>query len=271
MLFFCENACDRARLLAVRSKHAGQWLTVDLTRHNTLSPDAFGVAVRVRLGLELANATPTRCGLCLKQVNAKTNPDHYLSCGKASKQYTRRHNTVLTCMERCLKRFDAVKNSIRIDPPNGGVTKKQTRIDLEVATLNGVYIFDVNVPHPCSKSYVKHTAADGNWLIHKMESRKHHKHVGMAVKNGFIFHPVVCETFGATGDRTEHFFTLIARLARQQNPHDIDAAKHAVKIARQEMAVAIQNGVAHHVEHMFHQSLPRHNAASRQPREFRSF
>jgi hypothetical protein len=129
-------------------------------------------------------------------------------------------------------------------------------------------MFDVNVPHPCSQHYLKRTFRDPKYLIAKNEKQKRKKHARYALKNGAMFFPLICETFGATGPGVEQFYTLIARLAREQDPHSIEAPKLAVKAARQEVAVAIQYGVAKHVEHMYALSLPLRRAISRTPQPF---
>jgi hypothetical protein len=196
---FPRNSSDRARLTSVTNPYSGSWLTTaPLDPLFTLHDIHFALATRLRLGLPLFdNITRCVCGATLDH-----SPLHFMACRNLSR--IPRHDRLVQVITR-VARLCGV--TTQIEPRIDGEDKSRGDGHLFFHAQSG--IFDTLVIDPCANSYRK-AAQHPLGAASIGEKRKSDSYDARCRQQGFLFYPVVIETFGGLGVRCRDLVSKIA-------------------------------------------------------------
>jgi Reverse transcriptase (RNA-dependent DNA polymerase) len=183
------NAIDQARLIAVRSQHAGAWLSaLPITSCGlSINNEAIRVAIGLRLGLDLCRPHTCNCGGLVGREG-----HHGLVCKKAYGR-TLRHFTINDILWRALSRADvpSTKEPVGLFRTDGKRPDGATLIPWS----GGRYLtWDATVVHTCASSYISHPNAQQEPAAIQAAQRKELKYSGLPLTHMFV--PVALETLG---------------------------------------------------------------------------
>jgi len=180
---------DKARLLAVSSPHAGDWLHAPrITAVGLrLSDEAVRVAVAHRLGCK-ACVLPTR--VCGKPVDARGL--HGLSCRRSAPRQ-QRLSQLNDIIWRALKRaqIPAVEEPVSLVRDH---SKRPDATTLLPWTRSKLKAWDVTVPDTYAESHISSTVVKANAAAHRAAQNKTDKYASLVSTQ--IFCPFAIETAG---------------------------------------------------------------------------
>ena len=189
---FPRNSLHRARLLSITNPFSGSWLTTaPLNPLFTLHDVNFSIATRLRLGLPLFdNITRCVCGASLLE-----SPLHFMSCRHLNAARIIRHDRLVQVFTRIARQCGVVT---QIEPRIDGQDKSRGDGHLFFHTQSA--IFDTQVIDPGSKSYLK-AAQRPLGAAAVGEARKIGSYATRCQEQGFLFFPVILESYGGLGVR----------------------------------------------------------------------
>ena len=228
------DAADSARMRAVRSQGAGDWLhAIPLTNLGLRLDDAaISVAVGLRLGCPLVHAHTCVCGAAVT-----IRGHHGLSCAKSAGRQPR-HAAANDVIARSL--HSAGVMALREPTGLGGGGEAGLNLRPDGVTVlpwsrGRPMVWDFTCPDTLAPSHISITRATGGAAAAVAERNKVTKYTPLALQYEVI--PVAVETLGAYGPSAWAFIgTLGARLVRATG--DLRAAAHL----RQRLSVAVQRG-----------------------------
>ena len=204
---------EKARLLACRTKHSGDWLTVfPSTYHFCLLDSHFTLAVRLRLGLPPQDDLPLYCKC---KFLLASDPNHFLSCKLFRRTtVTTRHDT----MVQLLCNFTRSAGCAVFIEPKGldGVGGK--RPDALIHFPSRCVHLDGSITHPAATTYAPMASKTPLVAAKNREGMKHSKYDLIAANEKSSFVPFVMETFGGFGGEALNFLKQISRCHSDQNP-----------------------------------------------------
>ena len=195
---------NRARLGAVSSPHAGDWLsTVPIASCGLgLSNEAIRVAIGLRLGLNLCASHQCQCG----QI-ADPGGHHGLVC-KQSGGRASRHFAMNDAIWRALQKADIPSSK---EPP-GLLRTDGKRPDgaTLVPWAGGKYItWDVTSIHTCATSYIQMTSTTPGSAAELAASRKITKYADLPATHNFV--PIALESLGPINRSGREFISELGR------------------------------------------------------------
>ena len=184
-----NNPIDQARMTAVRTQHAGDWLTaLPITSCGlSINNEAIRVAVGLRLGLDICRPHRCHCGGLVGREG-----HHGLVCRKAFGRMLR-HFTINDIIWRALERADipSTKEPVGLFRTDGKRPDGATLIPWS----SGKYLtWDATVVHTCASSYINHSSATLASAAQQAAQRKEQKYAGLPSTHTFV--PVALETLG---------------------------------------------------------------------------
>ena len=225
---------EKARLLAVSSPHASDWLhsipIPSLGLH--LNPMSLKIAISLRLGSPLCHPYQCICG-----VMVQPNGRHGLACKKQLGRRSR-HDECNKLIKRAL---DQAKIPSMLEPP--GLTRSSTdkkRPDgLTLTTWqNGKsLIWDFTCADTLCDSYVRKSSKEPCSAAESRENKKVEKYKELAENYHFI--PVGAETYGSLGPQGSKFLKDIGRKIKE-----VTGEKLSTFFLMQSISMAIQRGNA---------------------------
>ena len=205
----------RARLLAVSSPHAGDWLKALPVSSLGLRLDDEGVRISVgwRLGATICTPFPCSCGA---QVDARGA--HVLSCKHGAGRQVR-HSLVNDVIVRSFRRAGIPCSK----EPSGLVPGSALRPD--GATIipwsqGRCLAWDVTCPDTLAASYVAGSAGAAGYASEQATARKVQKYQSLASSHTFV--PIAVETMGSLSrDSLSLLHALGGRLiSAQEDPRE---------------------------------------------------
>ena len=199
-----STAEDRARLIAIQSPHASDWLfALPISSCGLrLDDEAVRIAVGLRLGLHLCQVHQCPCG---STVDARGL--HGLSCRRSSGR-TARHQQLNDLVYRALRRADvpAVKEPTGLTRTDG---KRPDGLTLIPWQGGRSLTWDVTVVDTFAASYlaVNSTAAGGAFAA--AVARKSAKYASLA--SSYSFMPIAVETLGTINSEAVDFLAELGR------------------------------------------------------------
>ena len=232
LLTAANSEKDRARLLAVASEHASDWLQASPipSLGLKLSDSQLRVACSVRLGSPLCISHICQCG-------TRVEPDgtHGLSCKRSSGRHSR-HGEVNELIKRALGSADVA--AIR-EPP--GISRNDGKRPDGVTCFpyrNGrPLVWDFTCSCTLAPSHVQISASSPGKVAERREELKLEKYSDLTHDYEVI--PICVETMGTFGPSAQKFFADVGRriIARS-------GEKRAASFLRQSIGLAIQRGNA---------------------------
>jgi hypothetical protein len=221
-----NNPVHQARLLAVSSPHAGDWLTAlpIPSCGLILDNEAVRVAVGLRLGLDLCHPHPCKCG-----SNVGSDGHHGFVCRLAFGRAIR-HHEINDIIWRALQKADTPSTK----EPAGLFRSDGKRPD--GATLipwsKGKYMcWDATVVHTCAASYLSNSSLSP--ASEHAANNKIAKYSGLPSTHVFI--PIAFETLGPINSSAIEFLNEVGR--RLTN---ISGEKREPSFLFQRLSVCIQ-------------------------------
>ena len=225
---------ETARLKAVSSPHAGDWLlALPISACGLrLDNEDVRVAVGLRLGAAICAPHACPCG-----ANVDTKGRHGLSCTQGFGRIAR-HNTLNDLIHRSLSKagFPSIK-----EPP--GLLRTDGRrpdgLSMIPWRAGRHLVWDATVIDTLAPSYVTATALTAGAAAETAAERKNSKY--SALLNTHFFVPLAFETLGPVNDTGLHFISDLGRILTQSS-----GDKREVSFLRQRLSITIQryNSVA---------------------------
>jgi hypothetical protein len=197
---------DKARILATRAPHSGDWLyALPISSCGLrLDDEAVRVAVGLRLGLPLCAAHRCPCG-----ADVDTRGLHGLSC-KQSPGRAARHQQLNDMVYRALRRADipAIKEPTGLIRTDG---KRPDGLTLVPWQKGCCLTWDATIIDTIAASYLTDTSSVADSASEAAATRKETKYASIAVSH--IFTPIVVETLGPLNIAAAEFLTELAAVS----------------------------------------------------------
>ena len=207
------NDVERARLLALRQKGAGRWLT-QLNTHGRYRLSDADVTQQLRLHLGLPPTDNDEHCLC----GAPLTHGHAHVCLRLRKKCTEtRHDTVVRAIARCASEAGL---TVHVEPrplhrPNGPRASR-LRPDLLIEGPDVNVLADVVVTTPTAATYLKAGSARHGLKAAQINAqRKTQKYGEMARFEHRDLYPVAIESFGGMDEKARALINLIADRAAE--------------------------------------------------------
>lgn len=229
---FENNACQKARLLAVSQEESGLWLSTlpSTSLGLCLDNDSLRISVALRIGASICH--PHTC-ICGKDVD--TLGYHGLSCKKCLGRHPR-HHAVNETIRRAL--VSAGTPAI-LEPP--GVVREDGRhpdgLTLIPWSVGKCLLWDATIRDTVAKSYVQHTSKHVGWVANTAEEKKISHYQSLIPQYFFI--PVGFETFGPWGTHAKKFISDVGKKISSSTNE-----KRATLYLKQRLSMDIQRGNA---------------------------
>ena len=246
LLSSCFSDQDRARILASRAKHSGDWL-------NALPISACGLrmdnvviraAVAFRLGCRLCEPHLCRCGTLVDSFGT-----HSLSCNRSAAAGRQlRHHLLNDIIWRSLSRANVYANKeplglYRTD------AKRPDGVTLTPWQAGKCMLWDATSPDTLAASHVAKTSKQAGAAAECAANMKVDKYRELTTK--YIFIPVAVETLGPINVDGENFLTNLGRRIEQVTMDKLETA-----YIFQRISVAVQRGNASSFAGCFEELLP---------------
>eukprot|EP01066_Platyproteum_vivax_P016708 Platyproteum_vivax@DN7202_c0_g1_i1.p1 len=197
---------DSARFRSGSSEVALSWLlafpTEDAFR---LSNETVKMGVRLLMGLDIPQALVPKTCECNEESDAQG--DHFFRC-KLGPEKIRRHDALARTFEKIVREChghtkpEVFLRDLGLDDPQNGL-----RLDLLVhcTAFERPVLVDVSVAHPTQKAFVASSAKFDGFTASQIETHKNQKYRQKIVEGGYIFYPLVAETYGRWGHSMDEF------------------------------------------------------------------
>ena len=232
---FPRNSPDRARLTSVSTPYSGSWLTTAPIDPIFTLPDVhFALSCRLRLGITFFDdIRHCICGASLSQ-----SPLHFMSCTRLNAVRIIRHDRLVQVIARVARTCGVV---VHLEPRIDEEDKSRGGGHLYFHTQSAIY--DTYVIDPCAKTYVK--CAQQPLGASMMGEGKKISHYGDRCKQqGFLFFPVVLETFGGVGVRCRDLVSMIEEEGNLNGVKNLHGMKIRSYLLRA-ISVTLQSGNSH--------------------------
>ena len=230
----CRDDIDRARLLAVCSNHASDWLyALQISSCGLrLDNEATRVAVGLRLGLDLCAPHICPCGALVDSKGI-----HALSCRKCAGKMSR-HQELNDVVWRPFTsaQIPAVKEPIEMCRSDG---KRLDGTSLIPWSMGHNIVWDVTVADTVVQTYIQHTCVNQESAAELLESRKRLKYAELT--NFHLFVPIALEFLGPICEETIIF---ISELGRRLTAHSADTRETAYLFQRISTIVQRSNAIS---------------------------
>ena len=195
---------NRARLLATRAPHSGDWLmALPLSTCGLrLDNEAIRVAVGLRLGLPICESHKCPCGAMVDSKGI-----HSLSC-KLGSGKALRHNQINDIIWRALTRAGVPSTK----EPNGLCFTDERRPDgMTLIPWSGgrSVTWDVTVVNPLADSYLSTSSQRTGGVAELAATRKETKYADLMQRYSFI--PIAVETIGTLNVSALNFISDLGR------------------------------------------------------------
>ena len=204
VLVAASTAEDRARLLAIKSSHASDWLfALPISSCGLrLDDEAVRIAVGLRLGLHLCQTHLCPCG-----TTVDTRGLHGLSCKRSSGRATR-HQQLNDLVYRALRRADvpAAKEPAGLTRIDG---KRPDGLTLIPWQGGRSLTWDVTVVDTFAASYLAVNSIASGGACAAAVARKSAKYASLT--STYIFLPIAVETLGTINSEALDFLTELGR------------------------------------------------------------
>ena len=238
-LFTSLKDAGRARILSLRNRPAGLWLsTLPTFTSYALSNQQFQIALRLRLGLK---QHPMLSDVCVCGESLAEDPSHFLGCQRlAPRSVTRRHNSIVHTLARLAREFGV---EMHVEPRESRhmVDGKDRHPDLRSYRLNA--LVDVAIVHPCARTYVAGAAVVRGSAAKTRERDKHRKYDECAKREGVPFYSFILEGFGLIGSEAVKYVDALIS-AESTHPSYITDPRQMRPYFMRTLAFALQRGNA---------------------------
>jgi hypothetical protein len=211
----------------------------------TLSNAEVRAMIQHRIAtLPPANAAPLQCR-CGTLAIYDTQHPHVCTLIRKNSGY-RRHELIVAGIQRVIRAAGAIVS--RNPPINFLRNPNEAALipDLFIHTLDGrKYMLDISIIYPNAASHRENASIRRCAAALKRENEKVNKYSALALRNNFIFIPIVIETYGAMGEKAELFIKEIAECCND---------KGMGAYCKRVIAIALQRGnamVAHEGAYLF--------------------
>jgi hypothetical protein len=233
---FASAADDytRARLLAVSSPHAGDWLNAPpITAVGLrMSNEAIRVATGLRLGANLCTPHVCRCG---SNVDARGN--HGLACARSAGRH-QRHSQINDIVHRALGRAGVAA----MKEPNGLVAGSSLRPDgvtLIPWARGKCLAWDATTPDTLATSHLSSTSSSAGSAAAHASAQKNQKYSSLAPTHHFV--TIAVETLGPWNAQGLDF---IKELGRRTSLVTGDPRESSFLLQRISVAVQLGNSTS---------------------------
>ena len=225
-----NNVHEKARLLAISSESASDWLHAlpipSLGLH--LDPIALGIACGLRLNAKVCQPHVCICGAMVEE-----NGRHGLACGRQQGRHPR-HSEINELVKRAL--VQAQQPAIR--EPRGLTRTDDKRTDgmTQFAWKEGKnLLWDVTVADTLCASHVNRCSKYPGAAAEKLESNKFTTY--RELLDNYYFVPVGIETFGAWGPEGHKLIKEIGKKLKE-----VTGEQRSTFFLTQRISMAIQRG-----------------------------
>ena len=230
-----SSETEKARLLAISSEHASDWLnaipisSLGLKMNNR----QFKTACALRLGAEICQKHICNCGTSVNKDGI-----HGLSCKKSSGRHPR-HSQANELIKRALVAggISAVREPQGVSRKDGKRPDGMTQFPWKGGKC---LLWDFSCGDTLAPTYVKKSAGGAGHVATEAEKRKfeHYDHL----EKDFVFVPVCVETMGTFGSESQKLIKEIGR-----NLKAVSGEKRSTAFLFQSIGLAVQRGNAQSV------------------------
>ena len=222
-----------ARLIGIKSKLAGTWLTtLPSSPEFFLRDNHFKVAARLRLGLSPQDDLPRRC--CC-EFSLAQDPLHFLSCNLLKQATTFRHDAIVRVLAMLARKAGG---ACYVEPR----FYEGIRPDIHIVFPTTKILVDVTVVHPGALSLAPRSHVPLFSALSR-ERDKMNKFRSLSIQEQAQFIPFALETFGAWGRQATKLISDIASLAFESKGISIPSEDLRGEMVRT-IAITLQAGNA---------------------------
>ena len=223
---------DRARLMAVSSSFAGDWLfAVPSTATGTwMDDETFRICLGLRLGAPIVAEHTCCCG-----HDVSLTGTHGLSCRRSAGRFAR-HALLNDAISRALRRAN-IPNSMEPVGLSRSDGRRPDGLTLVPFDRGMPLVWDVTVTDSLAASYVAHSAFERGYAANLAETNKFAKYA--CLRSDYFFSPIALETLGGMGKRTS---VLVKGICSRL--HQATGSRLAGVHFRQLMSLSVQRGNA---------------------------
>jgi len=183
----CQDRFDRARLLAVKAPHSGDWIhTLPISSCGLrLDNEAIRVAVGLRLGIPICEPHICKCGEVCDALG-----HHSLSC-RHSVGRIARHQNLNDLVHRALTKagFPSIKEPVGLSTKDG---KRPDGLTLVPWKMGRCLTWDVTVGN--TMAHIAKTSVEAGGAAEHLADFKTGKYEELA--KTYVFCPIALETYG---------------------------------------------------------------------------
>lgn len=225
---------NKARLHAVAAPYAAsKFRTIPSERRLAISDADFSVALKMHLGLPVADDVPEVCACGDDMAH---DHHHGLSCKHLGKLKIARHDQVVNTLSQLMNRVGAISRP----EPRQELKGSNKRPDLSVQLSGKHFLIDVTIIHPGASSYVK-SARNGQLKAAEIRRKTKQSKYDKAVRDAkAIFVPFVIESYGGFDKEATAFLQTVLKQTKKLRA--AWAPKQLTKNLHQFLAVALQQG-----------------------------
>ena len=205
---------EKARLLAVGSKNAGDWLLAFPISSMGLKLDDRCLQISCALRLGATICRPHKCFKCCKEVDSSGT--HGLSCSFSVGRHPR-HNRVNYLIKRALGNAGFNSN---LEPENLSNSVSAQGLVPDGVTIqtykNGkALIWDFTCHDTVAPSYLLNLAIEAGKVAFEAEKGKDKTYAPLT--DEFHFEPICVETLGVWGEKGHKFIKNVGRLIKERS------------------------------------------------------
>ena len=205
---------EKARLLAVGSKNAGDWLLAFPISSMGLKLDDRCLQISCALRLGATICRPHKCFKCCKEVDSSGT--HGLSCSFSAGRHPR-HNRVNYLIKRALGNAGFNSN---LEPENLSNAVSAQGLVPDGVTIqtykNGkALIWDFTCHDTVAPSYLINLAIEAGKVAFEAEKGKDKTYAPLT--DEFHFEPICVETLGVWGEKGHKFIKNVGRLIKERS------------------------------------------------------
>ena len=204
---------EKARLLAVASKNAGDWLLAFPIPSMNLKLDdrCLQISCAIRLGATICR--PHKCFKCCKDVDSTGT--HGLSCGYSAGRHPR-HNRVNYLIKRALGNagFNSNLEPVNLSNAESAQGLKPDGVTIQTYKNGKALIWDFTCHDTVAPSYIKNLPIEVGKVASEAEKEKDRKYAPMTGE--FHFEPICVETLGVWGEKGHKFIKNVGRLIKER-------------------------------------------------------
>jgi len=218
---------DKSRLISATHPNSSDWLkaTPNTNCGIFLNNEEFQTALGLRLGSPLFEPHPCKCGAMIE-----SSGDHSFACKKNNGKILR-HNMVNKTFSNTLKSCDLPNI---MEPNYIAENLRPDGLTIIPFSRGQCLTWDVSCPHPLCSSNISSNTTEKN-LATRKEEQKEAKYKSLLEK--YIFAPIIIDTIGAYGQKTEVLIRAIAKRLHCKTGSTV-AGQHF----RERLSISVQKG-----------------------------